>query len=146
LLFRDRILHNSFRSMEDRARSTWTQLWLPSPILQPPGNKHNLWWYSRCGAHTWYILYLHLAAWSYINLCLLCFRMPWQGDKAVIIDRFDGRAHLDFLPEFKGSANDLPDPDAVNPTTREISEINYERYRILIQNEFLRGGKLSNIV
>ncbi|CAB4059994.1 SFRS16 [Lepeophtheirus salmonis] len=40
--------------------------------------------------------------------------MPWQGQKDNLIDRFDGRAHLDFIPE-------------VN-----------ERYRILIQNDFLK--------
>lgn len=27
--------------------------------------------------------------------------MPWQGQSDNMIDRFDVRAHLDYLPEFK---------------------------------------------
>ena len=37
--------------------------------------------------------------------------MPWQGDSSVTIDRFDGRAHLDFIAEFKPAAD-----AAANPT------------------------------
>ena len=61
--------------------------------------------------------------------------MPWQGDSEVLIDRFDGRAHLDYIPEHKSS------PDVLPPTELEERQANYERYRILVQNEFL-GGKL----
>ncbi|CAG0887448.1 unnamed protein product [Darwinula stevensoni] len=57
--------------------------------------------------------------------------MPWQGDSEVLIDRFDGRAHLDYIPEHKSS------PDVLPPTELEERQANYERYRILVQNEFL---------
>ena len=31
---------------------------------------------------------------------LMCFhRMPWQGQTDNMIDRFDVRAHLDYIPE-----------------------------------------------
>ena len=35
------------------------------------------------------------------------FRMPWQGQTDNMIDRFDVRAHLDHIPEYK-SAPPLP--------------------------------------
>ncbi len=74
--------------------------------------------------------------------------MPWQGDPEVLIDRFDGRAHLDFIGEFRPGqippGEKEPDPDAV-AATRENREINYERYRILVQNDFLKGGCPTNI-
>lgn len=35
------------------------------------------------------------------------FRMPWQGQTDNMIDRFDVRAHLDYIPEYK-SAPPLP--------------------------------------
>ncbi len=66
--------------------------------------------------------------------------MPWQGDSKVMIDRFDGRAHLDFISEYKNSdEKQQPDPDAV-ANNRENRQINYERYRILVQNDFLKGN------
>jgi len=66
--------------------------------------------------------------------------LKWQGDSSVTIDRFDGRAHLDFIGEFK------PAPDAADNdedviaglTTKERREVMYERYRILVQNDFLK--------
>ncbi|KAI5646366.1 alternative splicing regulator domain-containing protein [Phthorimaea operculella] len=57
--------------------------------------------------------------------------MPWQGDTNNMIDRFDVRAHLDFIPEVKFP--DIP-PDELSPEERQC---NYERYRILAQNAFL---------
>ena len=33
-------------------------------------------------------------------------RMPWMGDKAIQIDRFDVRAHLDFIQEYKQEKGD----------------------------------------
>lgn len=58
--------------------------------------------------------------------------MPWQGQPDNLIDRFDGRAYLDI------------DRIPVVPKVKEIEEIstderhcNYERYRILAQNDFL---------
>uniref|UniRef100_S4R4S1 Suppressor of white apricot N-terminal domain-containing protein n=1 Tax=Petromyzon marinus TaxID=7757 RepID=S4R4S1_PETMA len=60
-----------------------------------------------------------------------CRRMPWQGDSNNMIDRFDVRAHLDFIPEFKG----LAAGDSVWEDGDE-RRCNYERYRCLVQNEF----------
>ncbi|XP_037088283.1 CLK4-associating serine/arginine rich protein-like [Pollicipes pollicipes] len=59
--------------------------------------------------------------------------MPWQGDPEVFIDRFDGRAHLDMISEVRPSplASDL---DGL--PLAEADQINFERYRILVQNEF----------
>ncbi|XP_040581820.1 CLK4-associating serine/arginine rich protein isoform X1 [Lepeophtheirus salmonis] len=58
--------------------------------------------------------------------------MPWQGQKDNLIDRFDGRAHLDFIPEVVGS------PSKEEDNHKEMRLTNYERYRILIQNDFLK--------
>ncbi|XP_017792693.1 PREDICTED: CLK4-associating serine/arginine rich protein-like isoform X2 [Habropoda laboriosa] len=57
--------------------------------------------------------------------------MPWQGNEDNLIDRFDVRAHLDWIPE----APDCIDVDIA--LTSEDRHINYERYRIIVQNEFL---------
>nr|XP_018907826.1 PREDICTED: CLK4-associating serine/arginine rich protein-like [Bemisia tabaci] len=55
--------------------------------------------------------------------------MPWQGSDDIMIDRFDVRAHLDFIPEVKSDSNE--------PLSSEERMLNYERYRILVQNNFL---------
>jgi len=60
-------------------------------------------------------------------------RMPWQNNDDNLIDRFDVRAHLDWIPE----APDTIDVDIA--LTSEDRHINYERYRIIVQNEFLGG-------
>ncbi|VVC94416.1 unnamed protein product [Leptidea sinapis] len=57
--------------------------------------------------------------------------MPWQGDPNNMIDRFDVRAHLDYIAETK--APNIP-PENLCPEERQC---NYERYRILAQNVFL---------
>lgn len=62
----------------------------------------------------------------------LYFRMPWQGNTDVMIDRFDVRAHLDIIPEV------VEDDD--NQMSYDERQINYERYRILVQNEFFGSG------
>ena len=59
--------------------------------------------------------------------------MPWQGNAEIMIDRFDVRAHLDYIPE-NASKSDPYFPDE----SRELRPTNYERYRILIQNNFLK--------
>ncbi|XP_055608635.1 CLK4-associating serine/arginine rich protein-like isoform X1 [Uranotaenia lowii] len=67
--------------------------------------------------------------------------MPWQGQKDNLIDRFDVRAHLDYIPP----APCVPKPDQTTTTTGteddlvdvEERAMNYERYRVLAQNEFL---------
>ncbi|KAA0714859.1 CLK4-associating serine/arginine rich protein [Triplophysa tibetana] len=67
-----------------------------------------------------------LAAESPINM------MPWQGDTNNMIDRFDVRAHLDYIPTYT--------PPLLNTTTPEQEseerKCNYERYRGLVQNDF----------
>lgn len=60
-------------------------------------------------------------------------RMPWQGNEDNLIDRFDVRAHLDWIPE------PLDTIDVDIALTSEDRHINYERYRIIVQNEFLGG-------
>ncbi|KAI8432180.1 hypothetical protein MSG28_004641 [Choristoneura fumiferana] len=57
--------------------------------------------------------------------------MPWQGNSNNMIDRFDVRAHLDYIPEVK---NPFIAPEDL---TQEERQCNYERYRILAQNAFL---------
>lgn len=59
--------------------------------------------------------------------------MPWQGEGDNLIDRFDVRAHLDVIPEVKGE----PGGGELLTPQEELnaSLLNYERYRILIQNE-----------
>ncbi|EFA02634.1 hypothetical protein TcasGA2_TC008355 [Tribolium castaneum] len=55
--------------------------------------------------------------------------MPWQGQADNLIDRFDVRAHLDFIPPVKKEEEE--------ELTFEERQINYERYRIIAQNSFL---------
>ncbi|KAF1675159.1 CLK4-associating serine/arginine rich protein, partial [Pygoscelis papua] len=58
--------------------------------------------------------------------------MPWQGDTNNMIDRFDVRAHLDYIPMYT--------PPLLNPISPEQEsderKCNYERYRGLVQNDF----------
>ncbi|XP_069631550.1 CLK4-associating serine/arginine rich protein-like isoform X3 [Haliaeetus albicilla] len=67
-----------------------------------------------------------LAAESPVNM------MPWQGDVNNMIDRFDVRAHLDYIPMYT--------PPLLNPISPEQEsderKCNYERYRGLVQNDF----------
>uniref|UniRef100_A0A8C1CUI5 CLK4-associating serine/arginine rich protein n=1 Tax=Cyprinus carpio carpio TaxID=630221 RepID=A0A8C1CUI5_CYPCA len=67
-----------------------------------------------------------LAAESPLNM------MPWQGDTSNMIDRFDVRAHLDYIPTYT--------PPLLNTTTPEQEseerKCSYERYRGLVQNDF----------
>lgn len=62
--------------------------------------------------------------------------MSWQGNHDIMVDRFDVRAHLDYIPEIKSKQDEEEEP---NPEERYI---NYERYRILAQNDFLGGNFL----
>ncbi|XP_034660631.1 CLK4-associating serine/arginine rich protein isoform X2 [Drosophila subobscura] len=60
--------------------------------------------------------------------------VPWQGQQDNLIDRFDVRAHLDHIPPVgKGGEGGDADTDM----TAEERQLNYERYRILAQNDFL---------
>lgn len=62
---------------------------------------------------------------------------PWQGDSSITIDRFDGRAHLDMIADYKASGDVDEEPGGMS--SREKRELAYERYRILIQNDFLKS-------
>ena len=63
--------------------------------------------------------------------------MPWQGQKDNLIDRFDGRAHLDIISDAREKVDD---PEVLEGCSKkEARQLNYERYRILIQNDFLKG-------
>lgn len=55
--------------------------------------------------------------------------MPWQGQADNLIDRFDVRAHLDYIPPVKKEDEE--------ELSFEERQINYERYRIIAQNSFL---------
>lgn len=70
--------------------------------------------------------------------------MPWQGQHDVMIDRFDVRAHLDLIP----SRPKKDDSDSSQDSGEEVWEerqASYERYRILVQNEFI-GGEVVIVV
>uniref|UniRef100_A0A0A1X7D9 CLK4-associating serine/arginine rich protein n=1 Tax=Zeugodacus cucurbitae TaxID=28588 RepID=A0A0A1X7D9_ZEUCU len=58
--------------------------------------------------------------------------VPWQGQQDNLIDRFDVRAHLDYIPA-------IPKVNEAESTEVSVEErqCNYERYRILAQNDFL---------
>ncbi|VDM55686.1 unnamed protein product [Angiostrongylus costaricensis] len=55
----------------------------------------------------------------------------WQGDPTVLIDRFDVRAHLDFISPVKKKS---VEPDSEDEKQELICD--FERYRVLIINEF----------
>lgn len=58
--------------------------------------------------------------------------MPWQGNANILIDRFDVRAHLDYIPDVQNDEN------SYSEESKEMRPMNYERYRILVQNNFLK--------
>lgn len=60
--------------------------------------------------------------------------MPWQGQKDNLIDRFDVRAHLDYIPTLTVKPDQPVEDDVLDMEERSM---NYERYRVLAQNEFL---------
>lgn len=66
--------------------------------------------------------------------------MPWMGDKNIQIDRFDVRAHLDSIQEYKA---DKSKSNLDSEEDREQRKVNYERYRILIQNDYLSIGEVK---
>lgn len=56
--------------------------------------------------------------------------MPWQGHADNLIDRFDVRAHLDYIPP-------VPKTEESEEINQDERHCNYESYRILVQNDFL---------
>ncbi|NXX20587.1 CLASR protein, partial [Podargus strigoides] len=67
-----------------------------------------------------------LAAESPVNM------MPWQGDTNNMIDRFDVRAHLDYIPTYTPPLLNTMSPEQ----EADERKCNYERYRGLVQNDF----------
>ena len=51
--------------------------------------------------------------------------MPWAGDPAIVIDRFDGRAALDSIPEPGAEAGE--EAEEGREQQKERRAINYER-------------------
>ncbi|XP_046652107.1 CLK4-associating serine/arginine rich protein-like isoform X1 [Daphnia pulicaria] len=62
--------------------------------------------------------------------------MPWQGQPEILIDRFDVRAHLDVIPCRPQKDDSDTDQDPGEEVWEE-RQASYERYRILVQNEFI---------
>lgn len=60
--------------------------------------------------------------------------VAWQGDKNVTIDRFDVRATLTSIPKEKSQPRDTSVLD-IEESLYMKKLINYERYRLLIQND-----------
>nr|AFK29244.1 CG6695-like protein [Drosophila buzzatii] len=61
--------------------------------------------------------------------------VPWQGHQDNLIDRFDVRAHLDYIAPVPKNTNEQGEDES--ELTPEERQLNYERYRILAQNDFL---------
>jgi arginine/serine-rich splicing factor 16 len=59
--------------------------------------------------------------------------IPWQGDQEVLIDKYDARQWLDYIPEMHSSQKS--DDGESDP---EEQKYNYERYRTLIQSDYLQ--------
>ncbi|KAI6656425.1 hypothetical protein LOD99_1221 [Oopsacas minuta] len=55
--------------------------------------------------------------------------VPWQGNSDVMMSRFDGLAHLDYITEHSKSAHSSRDSELE-------SKCDYERYRQLVYNKF----------
>lgn len=68
--------------------------------------------------------------------------MPWQGHHDITIDRFDVRAHLDIIPS-RPRKDDSDSSQGSNDELWEERQASYERYRILVQNEFIGGKHLA---
>ena len=66
--------------------------------------------------------------------------MPWQGQSDILIDRFDVRAHLDIIPARPKKTDADNSSNQSDEIVWEERQASYERYRILVQNEFI-GGK-----
>ncbi|CAI8036100.1 CLK4-associating serine/arginine rich protein [Geodia barretti] len=60
--------------------------------------------------------------------------IPWQGDEANMISRYDVRVNLDYIPDY----SKLPKPTKSVSEEWEEQRCNYERYRFLVLNQFKR--------
>ncbi|XP_053201909.1 CLK4-associating serine/arginine rich protein-like isoform X2 [Panonychus citri] len=63
--------------------------------------------------------------------------MPWRGDEKNMIDRFDVRAHLDTIDSEDIPSTSRHDKSESEKDLASERQINYERWRTLIQDEFL---------
>lgn len=59
--------------------------------------------------------------------------VPWMGDETNMIDRFDARTNLDIIP----TASDVTGSMDNILTSDQECQLNYERFRNLVQNDFL---------
>uniref|UniRef100_A0A1I8AAT2 DRY_EERY domain-containing protein n=1 Tax=Steinernema glaseri TaxID=37863 RepID=A0A1I8AAT2_9BILA len=57
----------------------------------------------------------------------------WQGNPDILIDRFDARSHLDYIPEVKQEDEDSWDTLGMH---EEETPCDYERYRVLVANDY----------
>ncbi|XP_065198928.1 CLK4-associating serine/arginine rich protein-like, partial [Sycon ciliatum] len=55
--------------------------------------------------------------------------VPLRCDANVLIDRWDVRASMDIIPKYKSDPASLPEMDFSE------QQCNYERYRVLVQNQ-----------
>ncbi|MCH84226.1 CLK4-associating serine/arginine rich protein-like, partial [Trifolium medium] len=60
----------------------------------------------------------------------LCRRIPWNGKQDILIDRFDGRALLDFIRD--SSFRRVQEKSEEEEELEEF--VNFERYRDLIKH------------
>lgn len=63
-------------------------------------------------------------------------RVPWQNDPNLIIDRFDVRAHLDTIPEDRGSAE-----DGFGYIIFDIKHISWKHLNNSFQSSICRGNR-----
>lgn len=59
---------------------------------------------------------------------------PWQGNQDILIDRYDVRTHIDYIPELPTTSKPTYNASRGEDDDEE-SRCCYERYRILVQNE-----------
>lgn len=80
------------RFMGELIKYIWTPLWhwlLKAQLTCERKNIHVITQSSVCGSTL-----------VRLDLFILSKRMPWQGDVNNMIDRFDVRAHLDYIPTY----------------------------------------------
>lgn len=72
---------------------------------------------------------------SYFFKCLflyICIRIPWNGKQDILIDRFDGRALLDFIRDPSSRHRRAPERTEEEEELEEF--VNFQRYRDLIKH------------
>ncbi|KAH9527413.1 Thioredoxin- transmembrane protein 1, variant 2 [Dermatophagoides farinae] len=65
--------------------------------------------------------------------------VPWMGDQNNMIDRFDVRANLDCIPSSADVGTN--DNDEGLLTSDQECQLNYERFRNLVQNDFVDNNE-----